>query len=87
MSQVTEHLVFLNEYDRRFARCLETADGIMKTLDNNAETMEAQTPEGYTISEDVTLRLLSLQQELSNISTDLCKALVGHARRVREEYE
>lgn len=87
MYKVTEHLVFLNEYDRRFAQCLETADWIMKTLDSNVETMEAQTRDGYTISEDVTLRLLSLQQELSNISTDLCKALVGYARKVREEYE
>ena len=87
MTKVTAHLVFLNEYDYRFKACLDKAEGIMNTIDNNAETMEAQTRDGYTISEDVAMRLLSLQQQLSSISTDLCKEIVDYAKQVREEYE
>ena len=77
----------ITEYKRRFDACLNQAGSIIDTLDANPETMEAHTREGYTISEDVTLRLLSLQQELSGIATDLCKELVDYARGVREEYE
>ena len=77
----------ITEYRRRFNDCLNIAGTIIDTLDANPETMEAQTRDGYTISEDVSLRLIELQSQLSNLATYLCKELIDYAREVREEYE
>ena len=81
------HYRLLTEYKDRFNHALEAADIIMDTLDHNAETMEAQTANGYTISEDVSIRLLQLQAAIGQLATDLCLELVDYARQAREEME
>ena len=81
------HYGLLTEYENHFKQALKEADVIMDTLDGNAETMEAQTRDGYTISEDVSLRLLKLQAALGQLATDLCLDLVDYARQAREEME
>lgn len=87
MNTEAKQLVLLNQYNRAFSALLESARVIMEEADENAETMDMQLANGYTVSEDIAIRCLALQKHIAEVGTDFCKDLIIYTKEVREEFE
>lgn len=81
------HYKLLGQYKKRVDDFFSQADSIMGEAESQAETLDALTRDGLTITEDITRRLLKLNRDFADMANDMCFELLDHLVACRENQE